>query len=96
MQATILFDKEFTADLDESGSSAFRELESSVNTVVSLIPTGRLFYTAFFFLKKKCVLTSRPRPASLLSCAASLVESRGLTTPTSQDSGTLAPPHVSS
>lgn len=46
VQTTFRFDKEFTEDLNDPSSSAFQELESSVNEGVSTIPTGYLLLQA--------------------------------------------------
>lgn len=40
MQSTIRFDKEYTEDLSDPSSSAFRDLESRLNSVVSTTSKG--------------------------------------------------------
>lgn len=41
MQLSIRFDMEFTEDLNDQSSSAFKKLESDLNTKVSTISKGR-------------------------------------------------------
>lgn len=72
MLTTITFDKEFTEDLNDPNSSAFEDLESSVNEAVSTMSTGCLFPPSV----GNGVLMSWPLPTFLPSCAGAMVKSQ--------------------
>lgn len=48
MEMSVRLDKEYTAELNDATSSAYKELESSINSVVSALLTAHPFLTCIF------------------------------------------------